>query len=82
MVDIAKPVVVGVTTTVPFTGSAACTFMAVTAGTITITDANGTVLLNAFPVAAGSWLELDMFVGVNGGTITTAGGASGTLTVA
>lgn len=82
MVDIAKPIVVGVTTTVNFSGSAACTFMAVTAGTITIKDSKGNTLLNAFPVTAGSWVEMDMFVDTAGGSITTAGGASGTLTVA
>jgi hypothetical protein len=55
-------------------------FYAITAGTITITRADGTVLLNAFPVAAGAIVPLFMYVGA-GATFTTAGGASGTLTV-
>lgn len=56
-------------------------FIAVTAGTITITDGLGSVELANFPVAAGSYNPLPMFLGNRGATITLAGGASGTLLV-
>ena len=55
-------------------------FFAVTAGTITI-NSNGAAILSAFPVAAGSVTPLPFYVGPNGGTFVTAGGASGTLAV-
>lgn len=59
-----------------------CLFLPVTAGFITITSSNGTVLLNLFPVSAGVWVPLDFFVGTNGqATIVLTGGASGTLVV-
>jgi hypothetical protein len=78
---IANPVPCAVNAVTPFAGKAVASFFAVTAGTITITGANGVAELTAFPVAAGQWIEFDMFVNINGGTITTAGGASGTATV-
>ncbi len=78
---IAKPNVVGVNTTITFSGSGVARFLAITAGTVTIKNSAGTTLLNAYPVTAGSWHEFNMFVDTNGGTITTAGGASGTATI-
>lgn len=59
-------------------------FIAVTAGTITVTDALSNVLLNAFPVAAGLYYPLPMYLAVKGAksaTVQLAGGASGTLLV-
>ena len=62
-------------------------FIAVTAGTITVSakaDTNtgpSVTVLNAFPVTAGSVYTLALFLGYNGGTVALAGGASGTLLV-
>lgn len=77
----ANPIVCAANSTTPFTANAVHSFFAVTAGTITITEFDGTVVLNAFPVTAGQWIEFEMNVSPSGGTITTALGASGTVTV-
>lgn len=73
------PEVVAVDTTITLYSDSIGGFLAKTAGTITVTAADGTVLVNAHPVAAGSYYPLPFFLGDNGGTFTTAGGASGTL---
>lgn len=56
-------------------------FLPVTAGTLTVTDADGTVLVNAFPVAAGGpFIRIPLLSHSNAGlTVSLAGGASGTL---
>lgn len=56
-------------------------FLPVTAGTITVTDADGTVLVNAFPVAAGGpFVRIPLLsISSAGLTVSLAGGASGTL---
>lgn len=57
-------------------------FLAVTAGTITVTAtaADGsTTLLNAFPVAAGTAYKFSIYTGTQGFRVALAGGASGTL---
>lgn len=62
-----------------FTNSVAG-FLCTVAGTITITDADGTVLLNAFPVAAGTFAKIPISSKTNGtGSVQLAGGAAGTL---
>lgn len=53
-------------------------FIAVTAGTITVTNSSSVVLLNALPVSAGVYYPLPMYTGHNA-TVTLVGGASGTL---
>ena len=70
--------------TLEFGSSAIKNFIATASGTITIVakQADGkpeTTILNAFPVTAGNVYELDMFVGKNGGTVASAGGAAGVL---
>lgn len=55
------------------------TFIAVTAGTIAIATENGTVKLAPFPVTAGSVTNLNLIAGRDC-VLTTAGGASGTIT--
>jgi hypothetical protein len=69
----------GVNATFTITGSQLGGFLAVTAGTITVTDADGTVEVNAFPCAAGQYVPLPLLLNTIGGTVTLAGGASGTL---
>lgn len=57
-------------------------FLAKTAGTLTITDADGTILVNAQPVAAGAYVPLPFLFSTGaGGTVALAGGASGTLAI-
>lgn len=72
------PEVVGVNTTIPLYSNSIGGFLAKTAGTITVTASNGTVLVNAHPVTAGGYFPLPFYVG-DGASFTTAGGASGTL---
>lgn len=55
------------------------TFIAVTAGTIAIAAVDGTVKLAPFPVTAGSVTPLYLIAGRDC-VLTTAGGASGTIT--
>ncbi len=54
-------------------------FLCMTAGTITVSTAIGRVIINAFPVAAGTYYPMPFYLGEAGGTVTLAGGASGTL---
>lgn len=62
--------------------SGVASFIAVTAGTITISrQYQGvlTALLTAFPVAAGQVYDFRMFCGTHGFVVALAGGASGTV---
>lgn len=55
-------------------------FLPTVAGTLTVTDADATVLVVAVPVTAGVFVKLPMQFNTSmGGTITLAGGAAGTL---
>jgi hypothetical protein len=55
-------------------------FIGKTAGAITVTDANGTVLVDAVPIIAGVTIPIPItFITGAGGTVTLSGGASGTL---
>lgn len=61
-------------------------FLAKTAGTITVTstDASGlnaVTLVDAVPVTAGVYTPIPLEFPARGGTVTLAGGASGTLFV-
>lgn len=57
-------------------------FLTVTGGTITVTDFDGTVLVNAFPLTAGVYSPIPLnFASASGGVVALAGGASGTLMV-
>jgi hypothetical protein len=62
-------------------GASIAGFLPVTAGTLTVTDADGTVLVNAFPVAAGGpFIRIPLLSRSNAGCVVSlAGGASGTL---
>lgn len=74
----AKPMVAGVALLV---GVAVSGFLCVssTAGTLTITDADGTVLVNALPLTAGQWIRIPLlFRTAAGGTVLVTNGA-GTL---
>ena len=61
-------------------GASIAAFLAATAGTITVTDADGTVLVNAVPVAAGAFTRIPLLARTSAGCVVSlAGGASGTL---
>lgn len=75
------PTVVGANATVDITNEQVGGFICIASGTITISRRNGTVLVNALPVTAGIYYPIPMFIGINGGTLVAAGGASGTLLV-
>ena len=72
--------VVGVNTTVTITGGAIGGFLPSISGTLTITRTNGEVIVNALPVTAGTWVRIPLITHA-GATVTTAGGAAGTLFV-
>ena len=55
-------------------------FLCTVSGTLTVTDADSTVLVNALPVTAGAFVRLPILSVTNAGmTVTLAGGAAGTL---
>lgn len=55
-------------------------FLCTVAGTLTITDADGTVLVNALPVTAGQFTRIPLLARSSAGcTVQLAGGAAGTL---
>lgn len=76
-----NPEVIGVNSTVTLTADAIGGFLCKTAGTITVVDGRGTTVVNAYPVTAGVYYPMPFFLERPGGTITTAGGASGTMGV-
>lgn len=57
-------------------------FMPTASGTMTVTDADGTVHLNALAVTAGSLVVFPIHFNTNmGGTVSLASSAAGTLLV-
>lgn len=56
-------------------------FLCTVAGTITITDDDGTILLNALPITAnGLFIRIPLLTNTSAGcTVSLAGGAAGTL---
>lgn len=55
-------------------------FLCTVAGTLTITDADTTVLVNALPVVPGPFIRIPLFFNTSaGGSVQLAGGAAGTL---
>lgn len=79
-----RPVLLAANASYEAQGSRISAFMAKTAGTITVTDKDtdtGTVV-DAHPVTAGQYLQIPLhFETSMGGTVTLAGGASGTLLI-
>lgn len=56
-------------------------FLCTVAGTLTVTDADGTVLVNALPITAnGLFIRIPLLFKTSaGGRVSLAGGAAGTL---
>lgn len=73
-----RPVDMAANASVTLTGNGIGGFACKTAGTFTITDAEGVILFNAFPVSAGQVYGLPAICGI-GAVVTLGGGASGTL---
>lgn len=77
------PIPIAANTTVTVRGSALGGFLCTTSGTLTVIRNDGggntTTLINAMAVTASVYYPLPFFLGQNGGTVTTAGGAVGLL---
>lgn len=81
-----NPIPIAANSTVIVSGSAVGVFLCTTSGTLTVVsnayDGKATTtLLNAMAVTAGQTYKIPFFLGSNGGTVTTAGGAVGLLGV-
>lgn len=87
MKDVFLPVVVGVNTTVKLAESTPhiAGFLAKTGGTVSVTDRSGATIVDEVPVVAGTYTNMPFTLRNNDAanvvapTVTTAGGASGTL---
>lgn len=71
--------IIGVNTAHKVTGIAIGGFLPKVSGTISVVDANGVTLVDAVPVTAGVYVQIPLYLNGVGGTVTTAGGATGTL---
>ena len=81
-----SPIPIPANTTVEISGNAIGLFVCTTSGTLTVIsnayDGKATTtLLNAMAVTAGQVYPLPFFLGSNGGSVTTAAGAVGTIGV-
>ncbi len=81
-----NPVLVGVNSTVTLPHNSVGIFLCTVSGTLTINVAKADArpaytLLTAFAVTAGTTYKIPFYLGTNGGSVTTAGGAAGVLGV-
>ena len=81
-----NPVLMGANATYQVQGPHIGGFLAKTSGTITITSRNAlgnstVTLVDAVPVTAGIYTPIPLIFPATAGTVTLAGGASGTLMV-
>lgn len=61
-------------------GAGIAGFLPTVSGTLTVTDADGSVPVNAVPVTAGIYVKIPLgFHTTAGGVVSLAGGAAGTL---
>ena len=61
-------------------GASIAGFLPSVGGTLTVTDADGTVLVNAVPVVTGQFVRIPLlFRSTSGGVVSLGGGAAGTL---
>ncbi len=74
-----QPYTAGVNATVNINRQSVGGFLCITSGTLSVTRSDGTAVVTAFPVTAGNWYFIPFLIGHNGGTVTLAGGASGTI---
>lgn len=80
-----SPVVIAADGTILLSTGQVGGFLCLTSGTITVTrnneDGTTTVIVNGVPVTAGVYTPIPFLLSSHGGTVTLAGGASGTLGV-
>jgi len=75
-----RPQPMGINGQYTIRGSNVGGFLATVAGTLTLTDPNGTVVVNAVPVTAGVYTPIPAtFSSAEGASVQLAGGAAGTL---
>lgn len=77
-----QPLAVPASATTPINTSAIGGLFCTGAGTFTINgtdDKGSTYVVVSFTGAANTWYDLPFFIGINGGTIVTGAGATGTL---
>lgn len=73
------PVTVPVNSTVKFTSNSVGGFLAITSGTVTITDGDGDTVVDGLPVTAGVFHSIPFFIKNQAASVTTSNGASGVL---
>lgn len=76
-----RPQPMGANSAYQVVGNHIAGFLCTVAGTLTVTDAGGNVLLNAMPVAVGFNRLAITLPTLDGGTVQLAGGAAGSLLV-
>lgn len=76
-----RPMLMAANATAVVKGEQVAGFLCKTTGTISVTTNGGILTVDAVPVTAGIYTPLPFFLGINGGTVTLASGASGTLAV-
>lgn len=77
-----RPQLMGVDTSYTVRGGQIAGFLTKTAGTLTLTAADGTVLINAHPLSAGIYTPMPFILPTTeGATVLLGGGASGTLAI-
>lgn len=75
-----RPVAISANGSYTIRGNRMAGFVPTASGTMTVTDADGTVHLNACPVTAGTPLTFPIFFNTGmGGTVSLASTAAGTL---
>lgn len=77
-----KPIVIGANATyrLPDGTQAIAGFLCVTAGAITVVNQKGVTVVNGLPVTAGIYYPIPFYLETgSGGSVTTSGGASGTI---
>lgn len=76
-----RPQPMAANSTYKVVGNHVAGFLCTVAGTLTVADAAGNVLLNAMPVATGFNRLAITLPTLDGGTVTLAGGAAGSLLI-
>jgi hypothetical protein len=76
-----SPNIMAANATFKLAGPSVGGFICTVSGTLSITDNNSNAILSSFPVTAGVFHPIPIFIGNNGGVITLSGGAAGTLLV-
>lgn len=74
-----SPVVLPANTATRLTGDRIGGFFCTASGTLTIVDSKGRTILNGFAVTAGNQYLFNFYIGVGGGTATTASSGAGTI---